>query len=198
MKIAVSSGGKPLTAQVVPRFGRCAYFLLVDSDSMAFEVFDNAAFALGGGDGIQSAQFIAGKGAQAVITGNCGPNAVQTLSAAGIKLFTGQTGTIAQVIDRFSRDQLTPTQSATVADHYGLRDTASTRTPPLQAAGPGMGRRMGGGGRGMGLCRNSMPQAGETRSTPPAPANLSRQEELAVLKQQMQAIAARIEQLDKK
>lgn len=85
MKIAVSSSGKDLDSQVDPRFGRCAYFVIVETDSMSFESFDNENIALGGGAGIQSAQFVASKGAGAVITGNCGPNAVQTLSASRVK-----------------------------------------------------------------------------------------------------------------
>ena len=206
MKIAVSSRGTELTSQIDPRFGRCAYFLLVDTDSMAFEVFDNAATAAGGGAGIQSAQFIAEKGAQAVITGNCGPNAVQTLSAADINLFAGQTGTVAQVIDRFRANQLSPTQSPTVADHYGLQDAANAPALPPGTAGQGMGRKMGGGrgmggncmGGGRGMCRTGMSPAAVPPSSPPATKGLTRQAELTALKKQMQAIAARIEQLEKK
>ena len=94
MKVAISSSGKDLNSQVDPRFGRCTYFLIVDTDDMSFEVFDNESGMLGGGAGIQSAQFVASKGARAVITGNCGPNAVSTLDAAGIQVFLGNTGTV--------------------------------------------------------------------------------------------------------
>ena len=94
MKIAVSSSGKDLDSQVDPRFGRCTYFVIVETDNMSFEAFDNENIALGGGAGIQSAQFVASKGAEAVITGNCGPNAVQTLSASRVKVFVGQSGTV--------------------------------------------------------------------------------------------------------
>ena len=84
MKIAVSSSGKDLNAQLDPRFGRCAYILIVDTADMSFEVFENKNAMLGGGAGIQSAQFISSRGAEALITGHIGPNAVQTLNAAGI------------------------------------------------------------------------------------------------------------------
>ena len=79
MKIAISSSGQDLAAQLDPRFGRCRYFLIIETDTMSFEIFDNDNAALGGGVGIQSAQFIAAKGAKALITGHCGPNAMQTL-----------------------------------------------------------------------------------------------------------------------
>ena len=87
MKVAVSSSGTDLDSQIDPRFGRCAYFIIYDTDNMNFEALDNDSMGLGRGAGIQSAQFIADRGATAVLTGNCGPNAVQTLPAAGVPLF---------------------------------------------------------------------------------------------------------------
>ena len=104
MKIAVSSIGKDLDSLIDPRFGRCAYFLLVETDYMSFEVFDNQSIASGGGAGIQSAQFISSKGAKAVITGSCGPNAVQTLAAAGIEVFLGNTGIIKETLQKFKKE----------------------------------------------------------------------------------------------
>jgi predicted Fe-Mo cluster-binding NifX family protein len=136
MKVAVSSSGKDLNSQLDPRFGRCAYFLVVHPDDMSFEVFDNGSSVLGGGAGIQSAQFLASKGVDAVITGNCGPNAVQTLSAAGVELFAGQTGTVKEVVEKFKKGQLRPTSEATVDSHFGM--------PP--GAGSGSGGGMGGSG----------------------------------------------------
>ena len=84
MKLAISSSGKNLDAQLDPRFGRCAYFLIVDPADMRYEVFDNQSAAQSSGAGIQAAQFLADKNVSAVITGHVGPNAVQTLAAAGI------------------------------------------------------------------------------------------------------------------
>jgi len=146
MKVAISSSGKDLNSQIDPRFGRCAYFLIVDADDMSFEVFDNESGALGGGAGIQSAQFVASKGVKAVITGNCGPNAVNTLYAAGIQMFLGNTGTVKEVLENFKNGNLTPAKTANVTDHNGLSaDTADNRI-----MGMGGGRGMGGGGRGRG------------------------------------------------
>ena len=52
MKIAISSSGQDLAAQLDPRFGRCRYFLIIETDTMGFEVCDNDNAALGGGAGI--------------------------------------------------------------------------------------------------------------------------------------------------
>jgi predicted Fe-Mo cluster-binding NifX family protein len=148
MKIAVSSSGKDLSAQLDPRFGRCRYFLIIETDTMKCEVFDNENAALGGGAGIQSAQFIAAKGAEALITGHCGtghcgPNAMQTLSAAGMQVYVGQAGTIQELLDKFKKGQLTPTIEANASAHDG-------RGGKGMGPGQGMGRGRGMGGRGMG------------------------------------------------
>jgi len=48
--------GTDFIAQVDPRFGRGAYFIIVETDDMSFDAFDNKNITLGGGVGIQSAQ----------------------------------------------------------------------------------------------------------------------------------------------
>ena len=137
MKIAVSSSGDKLDAQVDPRFGRCQYFILVDPDTMDFEAISNESAMASGGAGIQAAQNVANKGANMVITGNVGPNAFKTLNAAGIKIVTGAAGTIQDVIEKYKNGELKETENANVNSHFGM----------------GGGRGMGGGGsggRGMG------------------------------------------------
>ena len=90
---------------------------------MNFEAFDNESIALGGGAGIQAAQFVASKGAKAILTGNVGPNAVKTLAAAGVEVFLGQTGTIREALERFKKGGMQPSSQANVIDHYGVRPT---------------------------------------------------------------------------
>jgi len=53
MKLAVSSVGPKLDSPVDPRFGRCAYFLFIDSHDLSFEAVDNTNSSLGGGAGIR-------------------------------------------------------------------------------------------------------------------------------------------------
>ncbi|MBW1695760.1 MAG: NifB/NifX family molybdenum-iron cluster-binding protein [Deltaproteobacteria bacterium] len=131
MKVAVSATEKDLNAEIDQRFGRCPYFIVVDTDDMSFEAFENESMRLGGGAGIQSAQFVASKGARVVITGNIGPNAMSTLSAAGIKVVTGQTGTVRKAIEGYKEGKLKISSEATVSAPYGIR------------RGSGMGRGMG-------------------------------------------------------
>jgi predicted Fe-Mo cluster-binding NifX family protein len=148
MKIAVSSQGKDLDSLIDPRFGRCAYFLFVETDTMSFEVFDNQSITSGGGAGIQSAQFISSKGANAVITGNCGPNAVKTLVAAGIEVFLGNTGIVSEVLQKYTNGTLRPTNTPNASEYSGMVGVTSF------GRGMGMGGQRGlGRGRGMGRQR---------------------------------------------
>jgi predicted Fe-Mo cluster-binding NifX family protein len=84
MKIAISSNGSTLDDQVEARLGRCPYFIFVNSDTLEFESIPNPNMSLGGGAEPQSAQMMAEKGISVVLTGNCGPNAIQTFGAAGL------------------------------------------------------------------------------------------------------------------
>lgn len=120
MKICVSATANSLDAQVDPRFGRCPYFLVVDSEAMRFETFPNAASDASGGAGIQAAQTIASKGTKVLITGNVGPNAFQALSAAGIKVVTGASGTVREVVEKYKRGELSETGAPTVRGHIGM------------------------------------------------------------------------------
>jgi predicted Fe-Mo cluster-binding NifX family protein len=144
MKVAVSSNGEDLNAQLDPRFGRCAYFLVFNPDDMSFEAFNNESAVQGGGAGIQAAQFLASQGVEAVITGNCGPNAVQTLSAAGIELFGGQEGRVREVVERFKNGHLKPTSEASVDSHFGMNvETGFSRGGGVCGWWQGYGRRHG-------------------------------------------------------
>jgi predicted Fe-Mo cluster-binding NifX family protein len=142
MKIAISATGPDLDAEVDPRFGRCQYFIIVDPETMQFEAIANESAMASGGAGISAAQMIAGKGVEAVLTGNCGPNAYQVLSPAGIKVITGVSGRVGDVIENYKAGKLQPGAPPDVSGGTG------GFTPGM---GSGMGRGMGGGmGRGMG------------------------------------------------
>jgi len=141
MKIAVSTTGQTLDSTVEARFGRCPYFLIVNPATLEFEAIANTNSGLGGGAGIQSAQLLAEKGASVVLTGRCGPNALQVLEKAGIRVVTGVTGSVSQVVQEFTAGSL----------KLASLDQSSPRFSGLSGRGMGGGERgIGGGGRGMG------------------------------------------------
>lgn len=120
MKICVTSTGNNLDSAVDPRFGRCAYFIIVDPDTLEFKAVNNPNLEAAGGAGIQSAQLIAKEGAEAVITGNVGPNALQTLSVLNLKVFLGASGSIKEAIQDYQAGKLKEMVRPNVPGHFGI------------------------------------------------------------------------------
>jgi predicted Fe-Mo cluster-binding NifX family protein len=120
MKICVTSRGDNLESTVDPRFGRCNYFLFVNSETLEFEALQNSFSQAGGGAGIQSGQLMSSKGVKAVLTGNVGPNAFQTLNEAGIEIFTGASGTAGEAVNSFKKGKMTATQGPNVDSHFNM------------------------------------------------------------------------------
>ena len=57
---------------------------------------------------------------EVVITGNCGPNAFQVLSAAGIKVATGVYGKVRDTVQVYKDGKLQPTSQPNVPGHFGM------------------------------------------------------------------------------
>lgn len=142
MKIAITALGNALDDAVAARLGRCPCFLIVDPDTMEFEVYPNPNIHQGGGAGFQSARFMADRDVSAVLTGNCGPNAIQTFAAAGVNVITGVSGTVRQAVQQYSAGKL-------------VAASVSAKESPYGTGGMGGGRGTG-GGRGMGGGRDGM------------------------------------------
>ena len=120
MKIAVTASDKSITSQLDPRFGRCRYFLIVDTDTMGSEAVENSSAEESGGAGIQSAKQVVDQGVAYVLTGNCGPNAHRTLTAAGVGVIVDCSGTVKEVVELFKAGELSTAGSANVSSHFGL------------------------------------------------------------------------------
>lgn len=120
MKIAISATGPTLDADVDPRFGRCQHFIIADAETLKFEVLDNSSVGASSGAGISAAQMITDKGVEAVLTGNCGPNAYEVLSAAGIKVITGVVGKIQNAIQDYKLGKFQATSQPNVKGHFGM------------------------------------------------------------------------------
>ena len=119
MKIAISSTGNSLDSTVDQRFGRAAGFVVVDTDSMEFNYVENLQnLNSPSGAGIQTAQTIADLKVEAVLTGNCGPKAFSALSAAGIKIYLGASGSVSEAIEQFKKNNLRQAQTPNAESHW--------------------------------------------------------------------------------
>ena len=119
MKIAVTSQGNTLDSQIDPRFGRAAYILIVDTETLEFEAFDNNenknAFK---GAGTQAAAMVCDKEAEVLLTGFCGPNAFKTLEAAGVKVANDQIGRVIDAVQKFKQGNVVFADGANKDGHW--------------------------------------------------------------------------------
>ena len=107
MKIALTSQGKDLKAQLDQRFGRAEYIVIVDTQNEDdLTVLDNGAAAPAGGAGIAAAQRLIDAGVEALITGQLGPNALSVLKAGNMGLYQGVAGSIRHNLDLFKEGKL--------------------------------------------------------------------------------------------
>ncbi len=106
MKIAITSTTQDPDKQVEQRFGRAPYFCIYDTESKNWESLSNEAAENAHGAGVQTAQTLTRKGVKVVLTGSCGPNAFQTLQAAGMDLYTGIEGTVLHALESYQRGSL--------------------------------------------------------------------------------------------
>lgn len=179
MKLAITATGADLQAQIDPRFGRAQYFIIIDPETMEFETIENASMSAAHGAGIQSGQLMSSKDVTTVITGSVGPNAYQTLTAAGIKIFQSPGGTVEQAVDAYKKGQLQPVTQFGPA-HAGMG----------KGGGMGMGR-----GMGAGAGSNPRPQSAAPKRNDQEIQELKAQAEQAT--QQLEAIKKRIGELEK-
>ena len=119
MKLAITSTGKELDSNLDPRFGRTAYFIVVDPDTMAFEVVENSQnLNLPQGAGIQAGKTIADHHVDVLITGHCGPKAFKVLQNAGVEVMTGAGGKVIDAIAQFNNGELETSAEADVEGHW--------------------------------------------------------------------------------
>jgi predicted Fe-Mo cluster-binding NifX family protein len=193
MRIVISAQDENLEAPASPVFGRCPTYLFVDTDTMQFEAVPNPAMNQGGGAGIQAAQFVVEQGAEAVLSGNLGPNAFEVLEAAGIPVYLIPEGTVRQAVEAFKAGRVQQIGGANVDAHSGMGGGAGW------GMGRGMGRRMG---RGMGMGqRGGFQPPMPTRPVPgPHPDSELAQlrETLKSLRQQLAETMEKIERLEGK
>ena len=135
MKLAIPAMSPNLDAPAEPRFGRCAFFLVVDTDTLDHEVVEDTAAQEASGAGIAAATLVIDAGAQAVIAGNLGPKAMQALVARGLSLYRGLDGSVRDQVEAYIGGRLQPLSTPSVGEKFGMG---------------GGGRGMGGGGRGRG------------------------------------------------
>jgi predicted Fe-Mo cluster-binding NifX family protein len=187
LRIAITASGPTLEAEVDPRFGRCQYFIIVNPETLEFETLENTSAMASGGAGISTGQMIARKGVEAVLTGNCGPNAYQVLSAAGLQVITNVSGTVKDAIEEYKLGTFAASQQPNVTDHFGLSYGGGGGGSMGLGGGMGRGRGMGRGMRGGIMSSSTLP-----------PQSATPEQELDMLKAQSQTLGQQLEEIKRK
>lgn len=102
MKIGVIAEGDTLDSYVAEDFGHAPYFLIVDMDTLDFQVIENE-FANQNGAGMKVADAIVGLGVDVVITGGIGSHGIDILNKAGIHIAYDEEGTVEECVNDFKR-----------------------------------------------------------------------------------------------
>ena len=119
MKLAITVNTPQFEASLERRFGRCAYFLIVDAETRAWESLPNPAADARGGAGTQAAQFLASQGVDAVVSGDFGPNAFTALEAADIRMYSAKEGQAGTLVDDLLAERLERVTASTGPQRHG-------------------------------------------------------------------------------
>ncbi len=118
-KIAFTTSGQDLAAEMDPRFGRAARFLIYDVEQKSIQLLENQqARNAAQGAGIQAAETIVRAGVDALVTGHCGPKAFRVLNAAGVVVYNCDAATVEDALTAVQGGSLVPASSSDVEGHW--------------------------------------------------------------------------------
>ena len=163
MLIAITAQGNSLQSEIDPRFGRAAYYLIINTETDEVNVHDNSdGINASNGAGTGAAQTLSEYGVEALYTGSVGPKAADVLKQANIPYYENITGTVQGVLDQLKDGAVTQNisqsvnnvNSAAASQCAGALSGAGQGLGMGRGCGQGMGRGMGAGrGQGHGRCR---------------------------------------------
>lgn len=104
MKIALCVNSASVDSTTDPRFGRCNYFALADTENGQISFIANQEKEKG--SGINAANAVLSLDVEAVIVGNIGPKAFKVLDRAGINIYEGIASSIQKSLELFNNGQL--------------------------------------------------------------------------------------------
>lgn len=122
MKIAIASKGKTISSRIDDRFGRCPYFLVLDTTLMTTEMIENPGQKEKNAAGIRACQMLIAEGINAVVVKNIGHNSHVTLTGAGMDVYIVTSGTVSAAIEKVKRGELTSAERPTVGFQEGMDD----------------------------------------------------------------------------
>jgi predicted Fe-Mo cluster-binding NifX family protein len=120
VKIIISSSGKELKSLLDPRFGRCPFYAVYDTDHKKWSFLPNPGALEGSGAGIKASQFLIEQQVDVLLTGDLGPNASRILNSAGIEVYSVSEIPIEEALHLYQEGQHSPILEPTVSSHSGM------------------------------------------------------------------------------
>jgi predicted Fe-Mo cluster-binding NifX family protein len=127
MKIAISSSGEKNDSLLDPRFGRCVFYALYDSEEEKWSFLPNPGAMEGSGAGLKAAQFLIEENVDVLLTGDVGPNASRILNAAEIKVYTLPEVALEEALQQYEKGECKLVTEATVSSHAGINFAPEAR-----------------------------------------------------------------------
>jgi len=121
MRVAITSKGKTMDAEIESRFSRSPFFVIVNTQTGHFNGFENPGAAARDAACIKAVKFLVDRGVKAVITGNVGHNAFVTIQDTPIRIYLGATGTVREALENFKKRKLSRAKEPSVGFKEGLR-----------------------------------------------------------------------------
>ncbi|MBN2612460.1 MAG: NifB/NifX family molybdenum-iron cluster-binding protein [Bacteroidales bacterium] len=148
-KFLIASSGDTLGSKVSGRFGHAKYFLVLDPQTMKFEVFSG----IQADEPAQSIRKLIGNDIKKVIVGNIGPSSFSELLSLGCTVYLCRNLTVNEAVQQVINGNIQPLKESTLPDSIHSARKAENRNMGI-GRGLGQGRGMGlGSGKGMGRGR---------------------------------------------
>ena len=104
MKIAITSTGNTMDSMIDARFGRCAWFLIYDTETKLHNVLKNPAAEAEEGAGPAAVKFVAAQGVQKIGSGEFGVKIRPLLEELGVEMIANKESEkrVSEIIEMFN------------------------------------------------------------------------------------------------
>ena len=120
MKIVISATGKNIESKIDVTFGRCSFFLILDTKTNDVKALMNTTKDRPDKLGATAGQIVADQGIDAVITAEIGPLAFEVFEKYGIKIYRAE-GKINDAVQQLEEGKLPEITKATGPMYMGLK-----------------------------------------------------------------------------
>lgn len=102
--IAISATQSSLDAPLEERFENSSCLVIADAEGAVKVPLRFSRRMRGSKTGVQISPMLVERGVSVVLTGRCDPNSLEHLASAGLHVVTGCSGTVRQVLERFTSE----------------------------------------------------------------------------------------------